>query len=90
MTVVALIIQVLSLGFLGELIGLLSMCIEAMLGVPQAWSNYQSKSVEGLSIGMIMAWFIGDFGKTVYFVSMVFNMRLRTRLFSSLYAVRYN
>jgi hypothetical protein len=38
------------------------------LGIPQLLQNHKNKSVSGLSIAMIMTWFIGDFLKTIYFV----------------------
>jgi len=72
MTVVTLVTQIVTFGYFGELIGLVSMSIEAMLGVPQAYSNWQKKSVQGLSLSMIGMWFLGDFAKTVYFIMEVF------------------
>jgi hypothetical protein len=68
MTVVTLVTQVFTFGYFGETIGLVSMGIEAMLGIPQAYSNWSRKSVEGLSIKMIGMWFLGDFAKTCYFI----------------------
>lgn len=68
MTVVTLVTQVFTFGYFGEAIGLVSMGIEAMLGIPQAYSNWSRKSVEGLSIKMIGMWFLGDFAKTCYFI----------------------
>ncbi|XP_031472649.1 uncharacterized protein LOC116245058 [Nymphaea colorata] len=50
-------------------IGFLSMSIEATLGFPQLISNLKTKSVKGLSYTMIGMWFLGDFAKTVYFVT---------------------
>ena len=50
------------------MIGYMSMSIEATLGLPQLFSNYKNKSVEGLSFMMIGTWFIGDFMKTIYYV----------------------
>ena len=44
------------------------MSIESMLGVPQAYANWQKKSVQGLSLSMIGMWFLGDFAKTIYFI----------------------
>jgi len=52
-----------------ELIGFLSLAIEATLGVPQLVKNYKNKSTEGLSIALILSWFVGDAFKTVYFIS---------------------
>lgn len=68
MTVATLFMQIFTFGYFGEMIGLLSMGIESTLGLPQLISNYQTKSVQGLSFTMISMWFMGDFGKTVYFI----------------------
>ena len=68
MTVATLFMQIFTFGYFGEMIGLLSMGIESTLGRPQLISNYQTKSVQGLSFTMISMWFMGDFGKTVYFI----------------------
>lgn len=68
MTVVTLITQLVTFGYFGEMIGLISMSIEAALGIPQAYSNWSRRSVQGLSISMIGMWFLGDFAKTVYFI----------------------
>ena len=54
--------------FYGTILGLASMSIEATLGMPQFYSNYTTKSVEGLSLFMIFTWFVGDFFKTLYFI----------------------
>jgi uncharacterized protein with PQ loop repeat len=71
MTVATLVIQLFTFGYFGQMIGLISLCIEATLGFPQVWSNYSKKSVEGLSVQMIMMWFLGDFCKAVYFIAKV-------------------
>ena len=63
-----LFMQIFTFGYFGQMIGLLSMGIESTLGLPQLISNYQTKSVQGLSFTMIAMWFMGDFGKTVYFI----------------------
>lgn len=55
-------------GLYGDVIGLISLSLEATLAFPQLISNQKHKSVEGLSIFMIMTWFAGDFFKTVYFI----------------------
>ena len=68
MTVATLFMQIFTFGYFGEMIGLLSMGIESTLGLPQLISNYQTKSVQGLSFTMISMWFMGDFCKTVYFI----------------------
>ena len=59
------------------------MGIEATLGLPQLISNYQNKSVQGLSLTMIGMWFMGDFAKTVYFIMEVVMVRVRHNHFSS-------
>lgn len=52
----------------GTVLGLGSLGIEATLALPQLISNHRLKSVEGLSIVMILMWFVGDFAKTIYFI----------------------
>jgi uncharacterized protein with PQ loop repeat len=66
--VLTTVFQVLSFGFYGQIIGYLSVSIEATLGLPQLYSNFKTKSVEGLSFMMISTWFLGDFLKTIYYV----------------------
>lgn len=73
MTVFTLFLQAFSLNSFGEAIGFFSMSIEATLGFPQLISNLKTKSVKGLSYTMIGMWFLGDFAKTVYFVTEVFS-----------------
>ncbi len=68
MTVVSLTTQIFSIPFMGDLIGFVSMSIEALLGFPQLISNYKTKSVKGLSYTMIGMWFVGDAFKTAYFI----------------------
>lgn len=58
----------------GTVLGLLSLSIEATLGFPQLISNQKNKSVDGLSIFMVVTWFVGDFLKTIYFVVEVNNL----------------
>jgi uncharacterized protein with PQ loop repeat len=77
MTIVTLVLQVFSLGYFGQLIGFLSMSIEATLGFPQLISNWKTKSVKGLSYTMIGMWFLGDLVKTVYFITEVLSRSLR-------------
>jgi uncharacterized protein with PQ loop repeat len=67
-TIVTVFFQIFTFGFYGQMIGYLSMSIEATLGLPQLISNYKSKSVEGLSFMMIATWFLGDFFKVLYYV----------------------
>lgn len=74
MTVATMIIQLFTFGYFGQMIGLVSLCIEATLGFPQVYSNFVKKSVEGLSVQMILMWFLGDFCKTVYFIAKVINV----------------
>ncbi len=66
--VITVFFQVFTFGLYGQMIGYLSMSIEATLGLPQLISNYRTKSVEGLSFMMIGTWFLGDFFKTLYYV----------------------
>jgi hypothetical protein len=55
--------------FYVELLGGLSLSIEATLGLPQVIRNHQKKSVAGVSNMLIVSWFVGDLWKTYYFVS---------------------
>lgn len=71
LTVITLVLQIFTFGWFGQFIGLLSLGIEAMLGLPQLYSNWKSKSVKGVSKTMIAMWFLGDFGKTIYFITEV-------------------
>ena len=81
MTVATLLIQLFTFGYFGQMIGLVSLCIEATLGFPQVYSIFANKSVEGLSVQMIVMWFLGDFCKTVYFIAKV--SRCLFRMFHS-------
>eukprot|EP01135_Chromosphaera_perkinsii_P005641 Nk52_evm12s356 gene=Nk52_evmTU12s356 len=54
--------------FYQELLGFLSLLIEASLGLPQWYKNFQHKSTEGMSVGMVLGWTSGDFFKTGYFL----------------------
>ncbi|XP_014213676.1 PQ-loop repeat-containing protein 1 isoform X2 [Copidosoma floridanum] len=51
-----------------EIIGLLALLTEAMLGLPQFIRNFTNKSTEGMSIAMVAMWTLGDTFKTCYFV----------------------
>lgn len=51
-----------------EVLGYFALGIEATLGIPQLYKNYQRRSTEGLSITMIAGWMVGDSLKTVYFL----------------------
>lgn len=52
----------------GPILGVFSLSLEATLGLPQLITNHRNKNVTGLSIFMIVTWFIGDFLKTMYFI----------------------
>ena len=67
-TVTTLLSKIIWIPFYGTAMGFASMSIEATLGMPQLYSNYKTKSVEGLSLFMIFTWFVGDFFKTLYFI----------------------
>ncbi|XP_033228391.1 solute carrier family 66 member 2 isoform X2 [Belonocnema kinseyi] len=51
-----------------EVVGLLAVLTEAMLGVPQFIRNCHNKSTEGMSVVMVMMWTCGDTFKTCYFI----------------------
>lgn len=51
-----------------EIIGYLSLTIEAFLGFPQLLKNYQNKSTLGMSHHMVLLWTGGDLFKTGYFL----------------------
>lgn len=51
-----------------EALGMSALLVEACLGVPQLVRNFQRKSTVGMSVKMVFMWFIGDVGKTIYFV----------------------
>lgn len=50
-----------------ELLGFLAVFIEALLGAPQFYRNYQNLSTQGMSIQMVCFWLSGDTFKTGYF-----------------------
>ncbi|ORX95422.1 hypothetical protein K493DRAFT_182058, partial [Basidiobolus meristosporus CBS 931.73] len=50
-----------------DILGYLSMGIEATVPMPQAYFNYRRKSVSGFSIVIIGTWFLGDLFKTQYY-----------------------
>lgn len=52
-----------------EWTGTLSCTLEAILPVTQFWANFKSKSVDSLSLFMIVCWFLGDIGKMVFLMS---------------------
>ncbi|XP_044751025.1 solute carrier family 66 member 2 isoform X2 [Coccinella septempunctata] len=51
-----------------EAIGFLAVFTEAMLGTPQLMKNFNNKSTEGMSVGMVVMWTFGDVFKTLYFI----------------------
>ncbi|XP_038070419.1 solute carrier family 66 member 2-like [Patiria miniata] len=51
-----------------EILGFLAVFVEAMLGMPQFYRNFQNKSTVGMSIKMVCCWFSGDIFKTIYFI----------------------
>ena len=52
-----------------EVLGFLALGLEACLGLPQLFRNCKRRSVEGLSVYMILGWLAGDSLKTWYFIS---------------------
>mmetsp|Transcript_36021 Transcript_36021/g.32400 ORF Transcript_36021/g.32400 Transcript_36021/m.32400 type:complete len:81 (-) Transcript_36021:326-568(-) len=54
--------------FYVETIGFLALSIEATLGMPQAYSNWKNASTKGLSVALVVNWFLGDASKTGFFV----------------------
>ena len=51
-----------------QLLGLVSLGLEAMQGIPQLVRNRQEGvGVEGLSWVLVLAWLIGDIAKSIYF-----------------------
>ena len=51
-----------------EMLGFVSLGIEATLPIPQFISHYRTKSVAGFRPSVVIAWLIGDFFKTCYFI----------------------
>lgn len=52
-----------------ETIGYCALVTESMLGLPQVIKNYRNKSVEGMSLSMVLMWLGGDTFKTGYFIA---------------------
>lgn len=50
-----------------ETLGSLAAGVEALIGIPQAYSNFSTKSTGALSYGMILTWVFGDTFKTYYY-----------------------
>ena len=67
-TVLTVLSKLITIPYYGDALGFASLSIEATLGFPQMLSNFQTKSVKGLSFFMIFTWFAGDFMKTLYFI----------------------
>lgn len=53
--------------FYDELLGISSSMIEAMLGIPQFYLNYNRKNTEGLAPLLILMWLFGDLFKLSYY-----------------------
>uniref|UniRef100_F1L6X5 Solute carrier family 66 member 2 n=1 Tax=Ascaris suum TaxID=6253 RepID=F1L6X5_ASCSU len=51
-----------------EALGMVSLLVEASLGMPQLIRNHKRKSTTGMSVRMVLMWLLGDCGKTAYFV----------------------
>lgn len=51
-----------------EGLGFVAVLMEAMLGVPQLWQNFQKRSTQGMSVAMVLLWTAGDTFKTAYFI----------------------
>lgn len=51
-----------------ESIGYCALVTESMLGLPQVLKNYKKRSVEGMSLSMVLMWLGGDTFKTVYYI----------------------
>ncbi|XP_063801790.1 solute carrier family 66 member 2-like [Pseudophryne corroboree] len=51
-----------------EVIGLLALLTEAMLGLPQLLQNLKNRSTRGMSVKMVLLWTVGDSFKTTYFI----------------------
>lgn len=51
-----------------EAVGTISLMTESTLAIPQLLKNRENNSTEGMSVKMVMLWFIGDSFKTLYFI----------------------
>lgn len=72
--ILAAVLSVLTLLFVRqrlfvEVIGVAALGLEAMLAVPQAYSNWKNQSAEGLNLILIATWFLGDTFKTIIFIT---------------------
>jgi solute carrier family 66, member 2 len=52
-----------------EILGSMSVGVEAIILVPQCIQNYERQSTEGLSYAMMVMWTFGDFMKLTYFAA---------------------
>ncbi|KAI9190497.1 hypothetical protein H9P43_001931 [Blastocladiella emersonii ATCC 22665] len=52
-----------------EPLGALALGIEATVPMPQAYSNWRNKSVQGISAVVILSWFGGDLFKIFYYIA---------------------
>lgn len=51
-----------------EAVGTVSLITESTLAIPQLLKNRENSSTEGMSVKMVLLWFIGDSFKTLYFI----------------------
>ena len=52
-----------------EILGYCALVTESMLGLPQVIENYRNRSVQGMSLSMVLMWLAGDSFKTGYFIA---------------------
>lgn len=52
-----------------ETLGYCALFTESMLGLPQVIKNHRNRSVQGMSLSMVLMWLAGDTFKTGYFVA---------------------
>lgn len=52
-----------------ETLGFAALLLEANLASPQLLANFARRSTQGMSLGMVGAWFVGDVAKTGYFIA---------------------
>ncbi|VDD90859.1 unnamed protein product [Enterobius vermicularis] len=53
-----------------EILGFAALLTEAVLGLPQLFRNCKRRSTKGMSLKMVLAWFVGDCAKFLYFVAL--------------------
>ncbi|EKG05329.1 hypothetical protein TCSYLVIO_003598 [Trypanosoma cruzi] len=51
-----------------EVVGYIALGIEALLVLPQILRNHRRQSTEGLTIVLVLTWFLGDIIKVIYFL----------------------